>query len=75
MSKVLFFFNCHPVKAVEIEAGKNTVECEYLNGEKTNLNIMYAGVRSLTGVNLAIRVAINRAVTSEEILKAAEKFL
>lgn len=75
MSKVLVFFNSQPVKAVVSKMDEKTVECEYPNGEKTTLNIMYAGVRSLTGDHLAIRVAANRELSSDEIVNAAEKFL
>lgn len=75
MPKVLVFFNSQPVKAVESDTGDNTVECEYPNGEKTTLSIMFAGVHSLTGDHLAIRVAADRELSSEEIMNAAERFL
>lgn len=75
MSKVLVFFNSQPVKAVESEMGKKIVECEYPNGEKAILNIMYAGIHSLTGDHLSIRVAADRELSSTEIVNAAQKFL
>ena len=74
-SKVLVFFNSQPVKAVDRNASDKSVDCEYPNGEKATLNIMHAGVHSLTGDHLEIRVATDRQLSSDDIMTAAQKFI
>ncbi len=74
-SKVLVFFNSQPVRAIEVNDNDKTVECEYPNGEKATLNIMHAGVHSLTGDHLEIRVATDRELSSDDIMTAARKFI
>lgn len=73
-AKVLVFFNSQPVRVIDRNASDKTVDCEYPNGEKATLNIMHAGIHSLTGDHLEIRVATDRELSSDDIMSAARKF-
>ncbi|MCL5502153.1 hypothetical protein POH93_14405 [Phytobacter diazotrophicus] len=75
MKKVLVFFNAQPVEVVETLKAVTTIQRICPDGKKAHLRIMQAGIHSVTGDHIAIYVAANREISSEEIVRAAQKFL
>lgn len=75
MKKVIVFFNAEPCKVITVLKGITSVREEYPGGEEIHLQIMSAGLPSLTGDHGIVYVASDRELTSQEILDAAKKYL
>lgn len=75
MKDVLVFFDNKPVKLVNVTVPEKTVLCESVSGESVELDIMVAGIHSITGDHKKICVATDRELNPDEIVIAANLLL
>lgn len=73
MKKVIVFFNAEPSEVVSVVTGVTTIVRTYPGGETVSLQIMSAGVPSLTGDHQIIYVATDRELSVENIEEAVKK--
>jgi hypothetical protein len=75
MKKVLVFFNVQPVEVVNTLKAVTTIKRSYPNGEEVHLQIMLAGIHSVTGDHTEIYVASDRELSPNDIVSAANSLL
>ncbi|WP_353614122.1 hypothetical protein [Mangrovibacter phragmitis] len=75
MKDVLVFFDNQPVKVVNVTAPEKTVLCECVSGEAVELDIMVAGIHSITGDHKKICIATDRELNPDEIVIAVDLLL
>jgi hypothetical protein len=73
MKKVIVFFNAEPSVVVSVGSEISTISRTYPGGGTVNLQIMSAGLPSLTGDHRIIYVATDRELSAKNIEEAAQK--